>query len=67
MLQEPAGSKPNFLQVLLNPLLKAVASILDPLGGLLAGPILRDLLGIQLGLNDVEVTSVGCGNAKLVY
>jgi len=67
MLQEPSGSKPNFLQILLNPLLKAIAAILDPLGSLLAGPILRDLLGIQLGLNDVAVTSVGCGNAKLVY
>lgn len=67
MLQEPAGSKPNFLQVLLNPLLDVLAKILNPLGNLLAGSILKDLLGIQLGLNDVEVTSVGCGNAKLVY
>lgn len=67
MLQEPASNKPNFLQVLLNPLLDVLAKILNPLGSLLAGPVLKDLLGIQLGLNDVEVTSVGCGNAKLVY
>ncbi|MFG5780171.1 pilus assembly protein TadG-related protein [Comamonas sp. J-3] len=67
LLKKPADKPKNFLQVLLDPLLVVLKSILDPLGNLLAGPILRDLLGIELGLNDVTVTSVGCGNARLVY
>ena len=53
--------------MLLAPLLDVLKAILDPLGNLLAGPVLRDLLGIELGLNDVNVKSVGCGSAQLVY
>ena len=66
MLEAP-DTKPNFLQVLLSPLLDILSALLNPLGNLLAGPILRDLLGIELGVNDVNLTSVGCGSAKLVY
>ena len=68
LLKKPSSNKPkNFLQVLLAPLLDVLKAILDPLGNLLAGPVLRDLLGIELGLNDVNVKSVGCGSAQLVY
>ena len=66
MLEAP-DTKPNFLQVLISPLMSLLSALLNPLGNLLAGPILRDLLGIELGLNDVNLTSVGCGSAKLVY
>lgn len=64
---EAPDSKPNFLQVLLSPLLELLKAILNPLGNLLAGPILRDVLGIELGVNDVHLNSIGCGNAQLVY
>ena len=67
MLEAPANSKPNYLQVLLQPLLSLLEKLLNPLGNLLAGPVLRDLLGIELGLNDVRVTDVGCGGGELVY
>ncbi|MNT95170.1 hypothetical protein D3C72_2370020 [compost metagenome] len=67
LLKKPSNKPKNFLQVLLAPLLDVLKAILDPLGNLLAGPVLRDLLGIELGLNDVNVKSVGCGNAQLVY
>lgn len=66
-LLEIPNSKPNFLQVLLSPLLDTLKAIFNPLGNLLAGPILSNLLGIDLGLTDVHLTSVGCGNAQLVY
>lgn len=66
-LLEAPNTKPNFLQVLLDPLLSLLKELLNPLGNLLAGPILRDLLGIELGVNDVNVTEVGCGSAQLVY
>lgn len=67
MLQAPPNARPNYLQVLLQPLLSLLEKLLNPLGNLLAGPVLRDLLGIELGLNDVRVTDVGCGGGQLVY
>jgi len=67
MLQAPPNAQPNYLQVLLQPLLSLLEQLLNPLGNLLAGPVLRDLLGIELGLNDVRVTDVGCGGGQLVY
>ncbi|WP_284337385.1 TadG family pilus assembly protein [Comamonas sp. NoAH] len=66
-LLETPNSKPNYLQVLLSPLTELLHRLLDPIGNLLAGPLLRDLLGIELGINDVHVTSVGCGGGQLVY
>ena len=67
MLQAPPNSQPNYLQVLLQPLLSLLEKILNPLGNLLAGPVLRDLLGIELGRNDVRLTDVGCGSGELVF
>lgn len=68
LMKAPTSSKPkNFLQILVNPILGILSNILTPLGNLLAGPILRDILGIELGINDVNLTSIGCGNAQLVY
>ena len=61
------SNAPNFLQAILSPLLDLLEAILNPLGNLLAGPILADTLGIELGVNDVNVKSIGCGKAKLVY
>lgn len=66
-LLETPNAKPNFLQVLLSPLLEVLKAILNPLGNILAGSILSNLLGIQLGVNDVNVNSIGCGSAQLVY
>jgi uncharacterized membrane protein len=69
MLEAPPGSnsKPNYLQILFKPLLDVLAQVLNPLGNLLAGPVLRDLLGIELGLNDVHLSEIGCGSGQLVY
>ena len=66
MLEAP-NSKPNYLQVLFSPLTELLKALLDPIGNLLAGPVLRDLLGIELGVNDVHVKSIGCSGGELVY
>lgn len=62
-----SGTQSSLLQTLLGPLLDLLEAILNPIGNLLAGPVLSDLLGIDLGVNDVNVRSVGCGHARLVY
>ncbi|MDD3763895.1 MAG: pilus assembly protein TadG-related protein [Nevskiales bacterium] len=65
LLDGPTSDNPNFLQVLLDPLLDLLGALLDPVGNLL-GSVLDDLLGIQLGKNDVEMIAVGCGQVGLV-
>lgn len=67
LLESPPDSNPNYLQVLLKPMLDVLEKLLNPLGNLLAGPVLRDFLGIELGLNDVYLRDVGCGGGQLVY
>lgn len=67
LLKAPSNKPKNFLQVLLAPLLEVLKGILNPLGKFLAGPILNELLGINLGVTDVNVNAISCGNAQLVY
>lgn len=66
-LIEVPDEQPNFLQVMLGPLMDLLKDLLDPLGDLLADDLLRKALGIELGLTDVHLRSVGCGNGSLVY
>ena len=69
-LMESPNPTPNYLQQFLSPLTELLQKILDPIGQLLSGPLLNDLLGIGLGKNDVEVISLGCSGAntgQLVY
>lgn len=66
MLEAP-NAKPNYLQVLLLPLTELLKGLLDPVGAFLAGPVLKDVLGIELGVADVRMINIDCGTAELVY
>lgn len=66
MLEAP-NAKPNYLQVLLTPVTELLKALLDPVGAFLAGPVLKDVLGIELGVADVHMISIECGTAELVY
>lgn len=57
--------QPNFLQLILGPLLELLELLLDPLGELLAAT-LDELLGIEIGVNTVEMRDITCDTVGLV-
>lgn len=55
------------LCVLLQPLLRPVKSLLNGLGQALLGPLLNQVLGLELGRSEVKALDVNCNTAELVY
>lgn len=51
---------------LLGPLVSLLQPVLDAIGNFVSD-ILKNLLGLQLGLTDVHLSSISCRNSKLVY
>jgi len=51
---------------LLGPLVNLLQPVLNAIGNFVSD-ILKNLLGLQLGLTDVNLNSISCRNSKLVY
>lgn len=55
------------LCVLLQPVLEPVKALLNGLGQALLGPLLNQVLGLELGRSEVRALDVNCSTAELVF
>lgn len=62
-----SSSLPNSLVALLGFVVQTLQGPLNQLGSLVLTPVLRDILGIQLGVSTVNLQSLQCHGVQLVY
>lgn len=66
LLKPSSEQVPNYLPVLLKPIVAVLGKILEPVGMVLDN-VLQERRGIELGGADVSLNSLSCSSAVLVY